>query len=221
MLLAPLGVLGAAFEGRVDFKISAERGRAESVGYLIKNGRIRLEVAGQKEGGVVIMDVAKKTMLMIMEEQRMYMEMAMPDVAAQAAAAKPEEVKLERTGEKAKIAGYDAEKYVAMHQGKKTDLWLAEGLGSFLSMPSGGPMGGGANPGMQAWERALAGKELFPLRVIGYDGGGREVSRMEVTAIAKKALPDALFAPPAGFQKLDMGGMMQGLPPGMIPGSRK
>lgn len=80
----------------------------------------------------------------------------------------------------------------------------------------GGPGGGGAVP--QAWERALAGKDLFPLRVVARDKGGKEDFRLEATAIEKQTLAAALFAPPAGYQKLDMGGMMQGMPG--LPGRR-
>jgi hypothetical protein len=89
-------------------------------------------------------------------------------------------------------------------------MWLAEGLGTFMAFnqnPMGGARGGSTPP---AWERALAGKELFPLRVAGKDKAGKESFRMEVTAIEKTSLPDSMFTPPAGYQKLDMGGMMKG-----------
>ena len=148
----------------------------------------------------------------------MYMVMEMPDVTAQAAAAKPGEATLEKTGEKQKMLGYDAVKYVSTYQGKKTDLWLAEGLGKFMSMESVNPMGGGSRGGGQPWERALAGQELFPLRVVTYDAGAREEFRMEATAIEKKSLPDSLFTPPAGYQPIEMGGMMKGMMPGGFPG---
>jgi hypothetical protein len=102
------------------------------------------------------------------------------------------------------------------------------------------PMGRGRAPtATPAWERALEGKDLFPLRVVGYEKGkprsekgksaekskgknasGNESFRMEVTAIDKAPLPDTLFNPPAGYQKFDMGGMMKGMMKGMIPGAR-
>ena len=99
---------------------------------------------------------------------------------------------------------------------------LAEGLGAFMAPSGGNPMGGGRSGGGggQAWERALAGKELFPLRVVSLDKGGKQTFRMEATAIDRKSLPDSLFAPPAGYQKFDMGGMMKGMMPPGLPGSR-
>ena len=112
-LLAPAALLAAPFEGKVNFKISSGRGPAEQIGYQVKGGKIRIEVAGQTELGGFILDVAKKQTLVIMDAQRMYMVMEMPDVTAQAAAAKPGEATLEKTGEKQKMLGYDAVKYVS------------------------------------------------------------------------------------------------------------
>ncbi len=80
-----------------------------------------------------------------------------------------------------------------------------------------GPMGGrrgGGTPAGQAWERALAGKSLFPLRVVSTDKASKETFRMEATNVEKTALPDSLFSVPAGYEKLDMGGMMKGTMPG-------
>jgi hypothetical protein len=224
LLIAPTALLAASFEGKVSFKITAERGKVQEMAYQIKNDKMRVEIGGQKEMGGMIMDLGKRQTIMVMDEQRMYMVMAMPDVAAQAAEAKEDETKLEKTGQKEKILGYEAEKYISTNKGKKTEMWLAEGLGTFMSMPSNNPMGGGRKGGSSAgreWERALAGKDLFPLRVVGLDGGGKENFRMEVTGIEKKSLPDSLFAPPDGYQKFDMGGMMQGMMPGGFPGKRR
>jgi hypothetical protein len=94
-------------------------------------------------------------------------------------------------------------------------MWLAEGLGTFMSFNQSNPMAGGrsgrggAQPS-QDWERALAGKELFPLRVVSKDKSGKDSFKMEATAINKQTLPDSLFTPPASYQKLDMG-MMKGM----------
>jgi len=76
-----------------------------------------------------------------------------------------------------------------------------------------GPFGGKKSSG-SGWEAALAGKNMFPLRVVDTTAKGKSAFRMEVTSIDKAALPDSLFRAPAGWQKFDMGGMMRGLLPG-------
>jgi hypothetical protein len=168
----------------------------------------------------------------------MYMTMALPDAAKEAMEKRNQDVQLEKTNETEKILGYTATKYLMTDKNTETELWLAEGLGTFMGFSNNkNPMARGRGPEAPAWERALAGKELFPMRVVGYEKGsgssnkgkgdekgkgkgksdGGPVSyRMEVTAIDKTSLPDSMFVPPAGYQKFDMGGMMKG----MIPGAR-
>jgi hypothetical protein len=191
--------------------------------------------------GGMIMDTTRREMIMIMDEQKMYMTMALPDAAKEAMEKGAQDIQLEKTNDTEKILGYTATKWIMKEKnGTETEMWLAEGLGSFMGFSANqNPMGRGRGAPAPAWERALAGKDMFPLRVVGYERsalaskgksadhksdkarskdklGAGESFRMEVTAIDKSAQPDALFNPPAGYQKFDMGGMMKGL----IPGAR-
>jgi hypothetical protein len=234
-VLAPAILSAASFEGKVSFKMTSGRDKPMEMTYNIKGDKIRMETPAQKGMGGMIMDTSKREMTMIMDEQKSYMVMALPQAAVDAIAKRDDEVKLEKTSETEKILGYTATKYILTDKSNaETELWLAEGLGTFMGFNKN-PMGRGrgsaaASP---AWERALEGKELFPLRVISYEKGNQrsekgkssekskgksagtnESFRMEVTAIDKTPLPDSLFNPPAGYQKFDMGGMMKGMIPG-------
>jgi hypothetical protein len=219
-LLAPLTVTAASFEGTVNFKMTPARGQPQQITYNIKGDRMRIEMPGQDAMGGMIVDSTKRESIVIMEQEKMYMTMAMPAPEPDAGR-KGGEVSFERTGEKETILGYSAEKYLSTDRDTKTELWLADGLGAFM-MPGNNPMGGGRGRGKgaapQGWERALAGRDLFPLRVVTFEKNGRESFRMEATALEKKSLPDSLFEPPAGYQKFDMGGMMKGMMKGLIPG---
>jgi hypothetical protein len=219
LALAPAAVFAASFEGTVNFKMTGGRGQPQEIRYNIKGDKMRVEMPGQKEMGGMIFDAKNRETTIIMNEQKMYMTMAMPEeMTTPGGGGNAEDTKLEKTGETEKILGYNATKYIATHKDTQTELWLAEGLGTFMGFSNPNPMGGGRRGGgqpAQAWERALAGKDLFPLRVVGHDKGGKENFRMEATAIDKKSLPDTLFAPPADFQKFDMGAMMKGMMPGM------
>jgi hypothetical protein len=224
-LFLPAALSAASFEGKVNFSMSADRKPSQEIHYSIKGGRIRIDLPGQQGMGGMIMEPAKKETIVIMDEQKMYMVMSQPDAPAAEGDAKAGEARLEKTGETQKILGHLAEKYLATDRDSKTELWLAEGLGAFMAFQEPNPMGGkGRKSGgaaSQGWERALAGKDLFPLRVVSTDKSGRESFRMEATAISAEKLPDSLFAPPAGYEKFDMGGMMKGLMPGGLPGLRR
>ncbi|MEX2044807.1 MAG: DUF4412 domain-containing protein [Opitutus sp.] len=215
--LAP-AVLSAAvpFEGRVSFRMTSG-GKTQDIRYAIKGERIRIEMPGQAGMGGMIMDTSKKEMIMLMDEQRMYMAMAMPDTAPGTGRETGEAPTLEKTGETEQILGHTAEKFISTHQGTKTEMWLAEGLGTYAAFSDQNP-GGGRKSGVQipqGWMKAIAGKPLFPLRVVGRDKAGRESFRMETTALDRQPLPDSLFTPPADYQRMDMGGMMRGMMPGM------
>lgn len=211
-LLAPAAALAAGFEGLVVFKLTEAKGKSQEMRYQVKGSKLRIEMPGQQGLGGMIVDPAKRETLVLMSEQKMYMVMKLPEDKAPAAG-KAEDVKLEKSGRTETILGRKAEEFVATAKGEKTELWLAEGLGAFLSMPSNPMEGKGA--AAPAWERALAGKDLFPLRIVSRGGNGKETFRLEATAITPQALPDSLFVAPAGYRKFDMGGMMQGMIPGL------
>ena len=222
-LVAPAVLSAASFEGKVSMKVTSGREKPMDINYSLKGGKLRIEMPGQKGGGGMIMDPTKREMIMLMDEQKMYMTMTLPEAAVETATKKSDDSTLEKTSETEKILGYTATKYIVTEKnGSTTDMWLAEGLGTFMSFNQNNPMAGRGRGGSnaQSWERALAGKELFPLRVVGKDKAAKETMRMEVSGIEKKSLPDALFAPPADYQKLDMGGM-GGMLKGMIPGFGK
>ena len=213
LLLASAAFAASAFEGTVNFKITAASEKPMDLNYSIKGDKLRMDMTGQKGAGVMIADMKKKEMMMLMPQEKMYMTMAIPD-AVETAKQKADDSTLEKTSETEKILGYTATKYISTDKKKNTstDLWLAEGVGSFMAMSNDG--GRGSKSAGRNWEKLLAGKDLFPLRVVEKNKAGKETYRMDVTAIDKKSLPDSLFAAPDGYQKFDMGGMMKGMIPG-------
>lgn len=216
-LLAPAALFAAPFEGKINLKMTTE-GKAQEMLYSVKGDKLRIDMPGIPAMGGAILDLGKKEMTMIMPEQQMYMTTSMSE-GKDAPARQDDAVKVENTGQTEKILGYLATKYLASAKDSTTEIWLAEGLGVFASMPSQGGGGGlfgrkKAAASSQAWESALAGKELFPLRVITKDKKGKESFRMEATAVDKTPVPASSFAPPEGYQKLDMGAMMKGALPG-------
>jgi hypothetical protein len=151
-----------------------------------------------------------------MPEQRMYMAMPIKKPVEQAMAKQGESTAdVEVTGKTETILGYKSNQILVKDKGAVTEVWTAEGLGTFMGLGNGGggPFGGGRRPGganAAKWEEALKGKGGFPLRVITHDAKGKESFKMEATSIEPGSLPDSLFTPPEGFRKFsmpDMGGM--------------
>lgn len=209
-----------AFEGKVTMTMSTGKD-VLPITYYIKDTRMRYEItpATDKKGNKITMvglaDWNTHQMTLLMSEQKMYMVHSIPTTdtgknGKQSFDFKP-------TGRKEKIAGYDTEEYAGTSEGKRIEMWLTKGLGSFMMAN----MGKGRKASQVAqWERFLREEGFFPMRtIIRSKEGAPEEMRTEVTSVEKGAQPDSLFAPPADFQKLempDLGGALKGL----IPGAR-
>lgn len=200
-----------AFEGRVHFDMKSGRD-TQKVAYAIKGPKARFEMPGTEMPGAIF-DVQKQEMQLLMPEQRMYMAVSLADAAAVAPKGAKDQVQIEATGETETILGRECQKYRVIDRQSTTEVWAAEGMGTFMGQLSGNPMrgGGGALP---AWQKALGEKGFFPLRVVGLNRRGKETFRMEATRIDETSLPDDLFEIPAGYQKFNLGGLMRGLIPG-------
>src|SRR6188768_1365937 len=96
LLLVPAALSAASFEGKVSFKMTSGKGQPQEINYSIKGDKVRIEMPGMKGSGGMIMDTKKKEMLMMMEEQKAYMVMALP---VDAVAKQSEDVNLEKTDE--------------------------------------------------------------------------------------------------------------------------
>jgi hypothetical protein len=204
----------ATFEGTVRMKMSQPRGDALEMTYRVKEGFVRTEIQTEKSTIATIVDLTKQEMLILMPEQKMYMTQSFAAAAEAAQSGKHAEVSFEKTSETEKILGYDCVKYVSKSKDQISDVWVTEELGRFVGLGQGGNAGGRRAQKPASWESALMNKDIFPLRVVSRNPKGVEQFRMEAVAVEKQAQPATLFAPPAGYQKFDMGSMMRGLIPG-------
>ena len=205
------GAAGAApkpFEGSISMTMDHAGTSTPSV-WRMKGAKTRMEMSGGPHGGMtMILDAGRKIMIMLMTEQKMYMEMPL-QAPRGAAAAGTKGAKVVKTGKQQKILGYLCDEYRAEGDHGTAEIWAAKGLGTFA------PMGGG-QPGAPraAWEDEMIRGGYFPLRMVNHDASGAETMKMTVTAIEPGTLADALFAPPADYQKFSMpAGAMGGGPP--------
>jgi hypothetical protein len=127
------------------------------------------------------------------------------------------DVSFEKTGVTEKICGYTAEKYIVKSKGTTSEVWATDQLGNYMGVSGGGNPMAGRQQEPPPWEKALMGKNFFPLRTVVLDKDGKEQMRMEVTSVEKQSLPASLFAPGpeySEFKMPNMGDMMKGMIPG-------
>jgi hypothetical protein len=225
ILLVPAVVSAASnFEGsmKVQMISPSSKDKPMEMDYLVKGSKARVttHLSEKEKGGtmIMIMDYAKLESLMIMPEQKMVMVMPIKEAIEATTSKEAANTELEKTGEKEKILGYTCEKYRMKSPDAITEMWVTDELGAFAGMGAGG-MGAARskNATMQAWEKALAGKNLFPLRIVGFNPAGKETFRMQWIAVKKESVPNSAFDVPEDYQKMDMSGM-GGLMKGMMKG---
>jgi hypothetical protein len=243
------GILGALksavapsnpFEGEIAFTVTdAGHPAGQTMQVQFKGGKIRFNAEGKTGGhmGAGIMDLKNKKLLTIMDAQKKYMEFDFNDATSAAMmshgvpgapgampGAPSSPPKVEKTGKHETVAGHDCEDWTMTDaDGRHGTVCMAKDLGGldFAGLSGGTPLlasyfSSGPFDGTE-----------FPLKFADYDAQNKEKMRAEVTKIDKKAMDDALFQPPAGYTKLDlgnlgafggMGGHGGGMPPGMPPG---
>lgn len=200
--------LAAVFEGKVSLAMTSGK-NTQVIDYALKEGAMRMEIAAEGGKFSSIVDLNKREMIMLMPEQKMYM--VMPFKEAVETVIKESELKqhnIEKTGRTDTILGYKVEEYISKDKNATTEIWIAEGLGTFMGLSGGdGPMGGRRRSTAQSWETAFKGKPGFPLRVISRDGRSKETFKMEATKIEPGKLPASLFVPPSDYQRFQMPGL--------------
>lgn len=227
-LLLPAVLTAASFEGKVTMSMTMPNAKEPMPMTLsVKEGFARTDMTIASGKGSMtassIIDQAKQQITILMPEGKVYMVQPMPKPEDFTEKKDASDFSFEKTGETTKIAGYTCTKYLAKSKDNTSEIWATDQLGTYLGMGGGGP-GGGRGRGASAaypWDKALVGKNFFPLRTVVFDKAGKEMMRMEATSVEKMSLPSSLFAPPPDFQPLPaMGDMMKGMMKGMIPGSR-
>ncbi|MEJ1974443.1 MAG: DUF4412 domain-containing protein [Lacunisphaera sp.] len=219
LLTAVSSNAASTFEGKVSQTLTDGKGKSHDVNYSIKSPKMRMDVSEGDHAAVMIMDTEKFEMLILIEQQHMYMVMPMKKPVEQAIEKSGDaNVDVQVSGKTDTILGYKCNQVLITDKtsGTVTEAWLAPELGTFMGFGSGGgsPFGGRKPAASAKWEEALKGKAGFPLRIIAHDAKGKESFKLETTKLEAGSLPDAVFTPPADYKKFDMpnmGALMKGM----------
>jgi hypothetical protein len=236
--------LDSSFEGDVTMSVTAKtgsKGGPKTVVFQLKSPKVRIDVGADgaadnpmlAQGGAAIIDPpAKKAYLLVLAQKKAIVldfdkakgglklpkMPGLPGAPSAPAGPPPDPPKVEKTGKKETIAGYQCELWKITSKTGRADACLAEGI-KWIDL---------GDLGVQSPEfaavAAVSDFNHFPLRVVSFDAQNVEQNRMEATKIEKKKLDDTIFTVPADFQVVDLAAMLGGLgglpggPPGGFPG---
>jgi hypothetical protein len=197
-------LLAQGFDGVIQFVSYEDHPEhPDTMTQMTKGNKMRLE--GMGRGGAMIMNGTSR--IIIIPEQKQYMELP-ADFGGKAAAresAKHHGIAV-KTGKTENVAGIPCEDWHYKgtdDDGKpqEGDVCVAKGAGFMLNRLAGGITEHMFDEGGQAFSDALK------------NGGGlmKATNNGKVAFVAVKAqatsLPDAMFAPPAGYTRMDMSQM--------------
>lgn len=219
-----LSFLHGDFEGEIAMHMRTPK-EDRPVIVQIKKPRYRLDfVDPQKRGdGSMIVDVPARKVFVLVHQTKMAMSMSFDDmknmkgkIAGMTGVKLPEAntapPKVEKTGKKDSVAGYECEEWkITQGDGKVSDACMAEGI-EWVDIGELSGMGGGPSLGSFATDA-----NHFPLRVVAHDKSGAEELRFEATKVEKRTVDATQLAVPAGYNVMDMSTMMQGLMGGALP----
>jgi hypothetical protein len=194
------------FEGKVTFKTDDD-GKEELMTYLMKGNKFRIEESEGRDagGGAMIYDSETQMMTILMNEQKMYMEMPLNDskytAQVQADSEKPEY--FAKTVEEKVILGHSCDKFEFKDKDKKGVAWMTKDLGPFMFMSNPKDM----KNSQPSWQQEIMGAAYFPMLVKEEDSSGELLIIFEVTELLAMELDDSLFIPTPGFSKFTMPNM--------------
>lgn len=181
-----------SFEGVVTYRQSAGLGAPPIISTLmLKGSRSRMEFDVLPDmRSVIISDVKTGAVISLVPNQKLYIVSNINDFAktlegVPSPAYTP-------TGRSETIAGRKCDHYAIGTPEAGMDFCVAKGMGYSVA--------GSGSPALPTWDamRKTFPDGYFPLKVEGVSGSTRQVM-MEATRIEARILPDALFAPPAGY----------------------
>ncbi len=222
--LVPSAVVAQeAFEGSIK-AVMAASGMEIVIEQHTRGQMFRQDMNMPSAGGSisVISNNADDKTIMLIHDQKMWMDMAMMRqmmrgmmgrAQEQAATETGEMPEVRRTDRTETIAGHECRHYMVMHKDGEIDLCAATGMGFFMptgGVPSMAGMGRSQGPSMpelpkgaEKWAKEFA-DGFFVLKMQAQTEQGP--MSWTVQSIEKKKLPDELFKPPAGYNEMKMPG---------------
>ncbi|MBS1569625.1 MAG: DUF4412 domain-containing protein [Bacteroidetes bacterium] len=197
-LAATIALHAQSFEGVIEFTKTTGP-VVTNYRYFVKGDHVRIEEISARGDvqGIMLVDNHDKTVTALSPDRKLYMDV--PNMRL------PKEVKAEvkKTGEMKDMAGYKCEKWVVKSPAEDRVLtyWVAQDAFDFFV-----PMLETLNrKDEQAvfFQKIDGAKGVFPMLGTEQKMDGSEVSRLEVTKVARGTQKADLFQIPAGFTRFE------------------
>jgi hypothetical protein len=187
----------SAFEGVLHIRYQTIE-EVQFIEMSVKRERIRIDAAMAEPGGTFfIVDYQAKKRYVILPHREQYIELPATAVREDARQLK-EPVNFTKTDSSEGVAGYPCDLLLVNTDAGELKIWATKKLGTSGTLSiTIAAMIADESP----WEKEMIRFGYFPLKVIMDDGSGEQRVVFEATSIDKKALGEARFAVPTGYEK--------------------
>ena len=182
----------SSFEGVVSFE-SRDFQSIEPRTLFVKHGVLRIEGTEQAGGNAFLIDYAKKKAFIVLSAREQYVELPAVILPAKGDT-KQTRVNVQKTDSTLDILDFTCDEFLVTTDSLEFEIWATKGLGT---------AGTFLNAQVNEWQWKILEMGYFPLRVVVRDASGDESARLEATSVTKKAMSEALFRLPSGYEKVD------------------
>lgn len=207
-----------------EFDLSKPKTEYSKMAFLGSNVRVEEYSEGQTSTDVSIVMTKEEKIVVLMPEEKKYMELTLQTVmdiakAFQGAAnaynnktkgSDESKIAAKKTSKSTTLHGYKCEEYVYSNETSISTAWICENFTDFWKIfkeITAALDTEGSNTSNDRFIKAMIEKG-FPFKVIEKDKTGKLLSEFEVTKVDKKKPDSNLFEIPKGYVKLDLKSML-------------
>lgn len=189
------------FEGVIEMQIQ-DLVNLEIMSYSVSGHKVRIESKlSSPSDPYFIIDTFEKKAYLVLNARDAYVEIPLGAETSDLMQSPPSKDRFVRTGESRMILGLPASKWVLTEEEQLTEIWATPSLGTYVGMQ--------LQPAQEtvasfAWESELKSRGLFPLRVTQLNEVGSVTYQLEVLSVTRRAISDAVFHVPPGYEKTDL-----------------
>jgi hypothetical protein len=203
--------------------VPAEKPKTDITKMYLSGNNVRTETFNEdKSTGAAIIKVKEKNIIILMDEEKKYMEVdfeALKQMANAFKNMKPQEQKEEKTpqkkpkitktGKSMTILGYKCDEYIMEDEETNSSAWVCPNFTNFWKIFSeiGKSFEMDKSKGPNEWFTDVVGESGFPFKTTEKTKDGKLVSEWEITNLDKSKLDASLFTPPKDYTKMNMNDM--------------
>jgi len=197
--------MGRDFQGAIEWSLKSANGERRNVRYLARGNDARLQIDGVQGRGAFDALIWDEKISVIDNARKTYTTQELDDVKTDKAKhdADPEQVRIDKTGERKSLSGVICERY-EMLDGPAHVSACVTGLSGTFDVNKFEAVSGVDVP---AWAEKLLGEEFMPLEATARDAAGKELYTVELVRYDAGSVDESMVSLPRTYRAAEGAGV--------------